>query len=115
MSPIETKRVVRPLRCRLVYFLCASLGSVSLSGCDYFFPPPEQHYRGIDVYADRYEYRFNTYTSARRLSIALQASTDDVVELNVRDCVSEERLTEVLDVLRSQGRADVAISLPDDC
>jgi len=86
-----------------------------LVSCDYFFPPPEQHYRGIDVYADHYEYRFNTYTSARRLSIALQASTDDVVELNVRDCVSEERLTEVLNVLRAQGQANVAISLPDDC
>ncbi len=88
---------------------------LAATACDYFFPPPEQRYRAVDVYEDRYEYRFNTYTSARRLAIAIQATTDDVEVLNVQDCVSEDRLTEVLDVLRNQGQANVAVTMPDDC
>jgi hypothetical protein len=86
-----------------------------VAACDYVFPPPEQRYRGIDVYADRYEFRFNTYTSIRRLDIALEATTDDIEELNVRECVNEERLTEILNLLRQHGQANVAVSMPDDC
>jgi hypothetical protein len=86
-----------------------------LAACDAFFPPPEQHYRGIDVYEDRYEFRFSTYTSIRRLEIALEATTDELEVVNVRECVDNERLEEVLDLLRRLGRASVAITLPENC
>jgi len=86
-----------------------------LVGCDYYFPPPEQRYRAIDVYEDRYEFRFNRYTSLRRLAIALQATPDELEEVNVWDCVDQDRLTELLELLRAQGRANVVISMPDDC
>lgn len=89
--------------------------SSQLGACKWYFPPPEQKYRAIEVYKDHYEFRFNTYTSASSLSIALQATTDDVEELNVKECVDPQRLKEVLDVLRALGRANIAISMPPDC
>jgi hypothetical protein len=89
--------------------------TAAVAACDAFFPPPEQHYRGIDVYQDRYEFRFSRYTSIRRLAIALQATTDELEVVNVRECVDGERLEEILDLLRSQGRANVAVTMPEDC
>ena len=115
MNARRVTRAARPVWLRICVFSILACSAMGLTACDYYFPPPEQRYRAIDVYEDRYGYRFNTYTNARRLSIAIQATTDDVEELHVRDCVSNERLTEVLDVLRVQGQSNVSVTLPDDC
>lgn len=110
------------LRCDNPFRRRSSTGLVSilccawlLSACDYFFPPPEERYKAIDVYEDRYEYRFSSYTSLRRLAIALEASTDELREVNVRECVDEAHLIELLDLLRAHGQVNVAVSLPDNC
>lgn len=82
------------------------------AGCEDWIPPLEQHYTTVDVYTDRYEYRYEEYTSPRALGIAIEAAQDPVETLNLRECVSGERLAEVIGVLRARGERNFAIVQP---
>jgi hypothetical protein len=94
--------------------LLAGIG-LALASCDLMFPPPSDGAPTINIYADRYEFRLGRYETTRALRIALEASTEVPVAVEVHDCEARERLEPVLDLVRARGQYNLSIIMPDDC
>ena len=86
-----------------------------LAGCDLMFPPPGDGAPTINVYADRYEYRLGRYETIRALGIALEASAEEPVAVQVHECEARDKLEPVLDLVRERGQYNLSIAMPDNC
>lgn len=96
---------------------CAILAlALPAAACEYIFPPPEDTSPRVDIYTDRYEYRYNRYESVRGLRLALEASGEDIARLIVQECAGTDHLPAALEMLRSRGNYSVrVVVVPKDC
>jgi len=88
---------------------------VSASGCDVMFPPPGDGAPTINIYADRYEYRLGRYETIRALGIALEASPEQPVAIQVHECEASDKVEPVLDLVRERGQYNLSIAMPENC
>lgn len=99
---------------RIAIMVVALFVLVYLAGQLMFLPPAASPVR-LDVYEDRFEYRFRVYPSLSALAIALDVSSEPLGVIQIRDCGSLARAREVFELVRAYGEHDFEVVVPDVC
>lgn len=89
--------------------------SLAVSGCDAFFPEPEERVTRIDIYGDRIAYRTRVYETTSALAIGLKAVNDPPRLVELHDCARMDVFEDVVDLIRESGEYDFTAALPEDC
>lgn len=79
------------------------------------FLPTEAPPVRLEVFEDRFEYRYRAYPSLSALAIALDVSSEPLGVVRIRECGALPRARAVFELVRAHGEYDFEIVVPESC
>lgn len=101
-------------RLRIAIMVVALFALVYLAGQLMFLPTEAPPVR-LDVFEDRFEYRYRTYPSLSALAIALDVSGEPLGVIRIRDCGALAHAQTVFELVRAHGEFDFEVVVPEAC
>ena len=98
-----------------IAFMVVALGTLVYLATQLMFLPTEPPLVRLDVFEDRFEYRYRSYPSLSALEIALDVSGEPLGVIEVRECSAFPRVQAVLDLVRAHGEYDFEFVVPETC
>ncbi len=95
--------------------MVVALGALVYLAGRLMFLPPEPLLVELDVFGDRFEYRYRSYPSISALSIALEVSNEPLGVIEIRECAALPQLQSVLELVRARGDSDFDVIVPEIC
>ena len=101
-------------RLRIAIMVVALSALVYLAAQWMFLPTVAPPVR-LDVFEDRFEYRYRTYPSLSALAIALDVSGEPLGVIRIRECGALAQVQSVFELVRAQGENDFEVVVPETC
>ena len=98
-----------------IAFMVVALGTLVYLATQLMFLPTEPPLVRLDIFMDRFEYRYRSYPSLTALEIAFDVSSEPLGVIEVRECGGLPRVPAVLDLVRTHGEYDFEFVVPETC